>query len=114
MWIDILEALANKFRPVTNGQDQVASMDEIEAVFLERPLLFDIIDFKAAVWSNPIYHLQTGNVRPQAEVSHTIPVGLGLGLHLVSPPMDIDLPRPIPIFLKLYPVKTVRLKLYWK
>lgn len=50
----ILEALLDQSWPVANGEDEISSMDQVKAVFLERPGLLDIIHLEAAVGRNPV------------------------------------------------------------
>jgi hypothetical protein len=49
MWRDLLEALINQARTVSEAEQQIAGEDVIETFLLPRPRLLDVVDLEMTV-----------------------------------------------------------------
>lgn len=45
--------LGDQPRPITDGADEVAVVNEVEGVAFVGPLALGVVDFEAAIWRNP-------------------------------------------------------------
>lgn len=52
--LDMPVRLSNQSRPVTNGTNEIAVVDKVEIVRIPCPVVLCVVDFKPAIWWNPI------------------------------------------------------------
>lgn len=54
MYKVLRERLADKPRPVSDGADEVAIVNEVKGVGCVKPVLLGIVDLEIAIWRHPM------------------------------------------------------------